>query len=536
VQISTRQRGAPLDLIVSEAMILANSSWGGWLGELGVPGLYRSQASLAPGIKVRMGTRALPHAGLGVKSYAWSTSPLRRYTDLVNQWQIIAAARHGKTAALAAPFKPKDADLFSILSGFDAAYAAYNAHQGGMERFWTLKHLQQQGIAELDATLIKDVQRRPGARRHAAAGVPGHRHARLDARCARARQARRDRRDRARRARHRHRAPRCRAGRSRRARGERRGRGRSGRADRHRCRPRRQRSRAGERARMNLRDLSSLQIALGLSVAAHALLLGLRFADPETFNRVFTETPLEVILVNAKTNERPDKARAIAQTSLAGGGDLERGRATSPLPPSTFTAVGDSMEDAQRQVEAMQAQQMLLLAQIKQQLAAMPMPDPRNQGSPSENAAREEKRRQLIKMLAEIERRVNEENARPKKRYLSPATREATYAVYVDALRRRIEQRGTENFPELAGKKLYGELTMMVTVNFDGSILGTEIVEGSGNQSLDRRAQAIVRSIGNFGKFTDAMRRQTDQIVLPSRFKFTRDETLETQVSSSSRQ
>jgi exoribonuclease-2 len=157
VRISTRQRGAPLDLIVSEAMILANSSWGGWLGELGVPGLYRSQASLAPGIKVRMGTRALPHAGLGVKSYAWSTSPLRRYTDLVNQWQIIAAARHGKTAALAAPFKPKDADLFSILSGFDAAYAAYNAHQGGMERFWTLKYLQQQGIAELDATLIKEV-------------------------------------------------------------------------------------------------------------------------------------------------------------------------------------------------------------------------------------------------------------------------------------------------------------------------------------------------------------------------------------------
>ncbi|MBT2322136.1 energy transducer TonB [Variovorax paradoxus] len=287
---------------------------------------------------------------------------------------------------------------------------------------------------------------------------------------------------------------------------------------------------------MNLRDLSSLQIALGLSVAAHALLLGLRFASPETFNRVFTETPLEVILVNAKTNERPDKARAIAQTSLAGGGDLDRGRATSPLPPSAFTAVGDSMEDAQRQVEAMQAQQMLLLAQIKQQLAAMPMPDPRNQGNPSENAAREEKRRQLIDMLAEIERRVNEENARPKKRYLSPATREATYAVYVDALRRRIEQRGTENFPELAGKKLYGELTMLVTVNFDGAILGTEVIEGSGNQTLDRRAQAIVRSIGNFGKFTDAMRRQTDQIVLPSRFKFTRDETLETQVSSSSTQ
>ena len=157
VQISTRQRGAPLDLIVSEAMILANSGWGAWLGELGVPGLYRSQASMAPGVKVRMGTRSLPHAGLGVKSYAWSTSPLRRYTDLVNQWQIIAAARHGKTAALAAPFKPKDADLFSILSGFDAAYATYNAYQGGMERFWTLKYLQQQGIGELTAIVIKDI-------------------------------------------------------------------------------------------------------------------------------------------------------------------------------------------------------------------------------------------------------------------------------------------------------------------------------------------------------------------------------------------
>jgi periplasmic protein TonB len=287
---------------------------------------------------------------------------------------------------------------------------------------------------------------------------------------------------------------------------------------------------------MNLRDLSSLQLALGISVAAHALLLAFRFADPEAFNRVFTETPLEVILVNAKTNERPEKAMAIAQSSLAGGGDLDRGRATSPLPPSTFPTIGDSMEDAQRQVEAMQAQQMLLLAQIKEQLAAMPRPDPRHQGNPSEAAAREEKRRQLIKILAEIERRVNEENARPKKRYLSPATREATYAVYVDALRRKIEARGTENFPELAGKKLYGELTMMVTVNFDGTILGTEVIEGSGNTTLDRRAQAIVRSIGNFGKFTDAMRRQTDQIVLPSRFKFTRDETLEAQVSSSSKQ
>ncbi len=156
VQISLRQRGAPLDLIVSEAMILANSTWGSWLAELGVPGIYRSQASLLPGVKVRMGSKALPHAGIGVKSYAWSTSPLRRYTDLVNQWQIIACARHGKTAALAAPFKPKDAELFSIISSFDSAYFAYNSYQGAMERFWTLKYVQQQGLTEVTATLFKE--------------------------------------------------------------------------------------------------------------------------------------------------------------------------------------------------------------------------------------------------------------------------------------------------------------------------------------------------------------------------------------------
>ncbi len=156
VSITTRQRGAPLDLIVAEAMILANSTWGLWLAEHGVPGIYRSQASMAPGVKVRMGTKSLPHAGLGVKSYAWSTSPLRRYTDLVNQWQIIACARHGRTAALVAPYKPKDAELFSIISGFDAAYSAYNGYQAGIERYWTLKYLQQNGITELVATAFKD--------------------------------------------------------------------------------------------------------------------------------------------------------------------------------------------------------------------------------------------------------------------------------------------------------------------------------------------------------------------------------------------
>lgn len=156
VQITQRQRGTPLDLIVAEAMILANSTWGGWLAELGVPALYRSQASLAPGIKVRMGMKPLPHAGIGVAQYAWATSPLRRYVDLVNQWQIIACARHGRTAALAAPFKPKDAVLFSVLSGFEAAYTAYNQFQSSMERYWTLRWIEQNAVTALDAAVVKE--------------------------------------------------------------------------------------------------------------------------------------------------------------------------------------------------------------------------------------------------------------------------------------------------------------------------------------------------------------------------------------------
>ncbi len=156
VQIAARRRGAPLDLIVSEAMILANSTWGGWLAELGVPAIYRSQAALAPGVKVRMGTKPLPHAGMGVAQYTWATSPLRRYVDLVNQWQIVAAARHGRTAALAAPFKPKDAALFSVISAFDAAYSAYADFQHAIERFWTLRWLEQNAVTDFEASVMKD--------------------------------------------------------------------------------------------------------------------------------------------------------------------------------------------------------------------------------------------------------------------------------------------------------------------------------------------------------------------------------------------
>jgi protein TonB len=281
---------------------------------------------------------------------------------------------------------------------------------------------------------------------------------------------------------------------------------------------------------VKLRRFSTLQWALGVSVLVHALLLSVRFIDPEGFKRVFQDTALDVILVNARSNETPTKAQAIAQYALAGGGESETGRATTPLPPSLVTDLGDAVQDAQRKLEAMNEQQSMLLAQIKQEVASLP--DAAQSSKNPQAQAEEDRRRQLIKLLGEIERRVNEQNARPKKRYVSAATQGAVYAVYYDKLRQSIEAKGTDNFPTAAGNKLYGELTMIITVNHDGQVLATEVVQSSGNQSLDRRAQAIARAAGPFGAFSAAMRREFDQFVMVARFRFTREETLETRISS----
>ena len=281
-----------------------------------------------------------------------------------------------------------------------------------------------------------------------------------------------------------------------------------------------------------LRKLSTLQIALIVSFAVHAALLLVRVVDPDRFNRIFQDTPLEVILVNSRSGQAPEKAQAVAQAALAGGGDALAGRATSPLPPSAVVELGDSNEEARKRIEQLQETQQQLLAQIRRELALLPAPDPqREQGNPDE-AAQEERRRQLVQLLAEIEKRVNEENARPKKRYISPATREEVYALYYDQLRRKIEQRGTRNFPENQGRKLYGELTMNVTVDAEGRVVDTEVVRPSNSKVLDRRAVAIVHAAAPFGPFTAPMRRRADQLVITSKFKFTREDGLETTLSA----
>lgn len=278
-----------------------------------------------------------------------------------------------------------------------------------------------------------------------------------------------------------------------------------------------------------LRRRSALQWALGISIALHAALLTIRAVDPVGFNRLFENTPLEVILVNTQSDQVPEQAQAIAQASLAGGGSADAGLTSSPLPSTATAQIGNAPEPQAASLAALRQRQQALLTQVRQQIAQMPPVDAKASANTPQAEAEERKRQALHNMLAQIEKRIQQENARPRKHYISPATREAVYAVYYDALRQQIEEQGTRQFPQEGGQKLYGELTMVITVNHTGEVLDTEVADRSRSSALDRRAQAIVRA-QRFAPFTPAMRQQADHIVVVSRFRFTRNETLQTQL------
>ena len=291
----------------------------------------------------------------------------------------------------------------------------------------------------------------------------------------------------------------------------------------------------GSQGRPGAKPGRLLRWALGASLAVHAGLVGLHFADPAGFDRVLRDTPLDVILVNARTPEAPQQAQALAQASLAGGGEAESGRATSPLPATGQIEMGHAPDEAHRRVNTLKALQQQLLASVQREMALLPPPDPLRDAGLPDKLDQEERRRQLLKLLAEIEKRIHDDNAQPRKRYVSPATSEVVYAVYYDRLRRRIEERGTRDFPQNQGHKLYGELTMNITVDARGRVLATEVVRGSGDKLLDRRAEAIVVAASPYGTFSLPMLSEADQIIVTSRFRFTRDDGLETSVGSARR-
>jgi protein TonB len=273
---------------------------------------------------------------------------------------------------------------------------------------------------------------------------------------------------------------------------------------------------------------------LGLSVAVHAGLVGFRFAAPEAYNRVFQDTPLEVILVNARSQERPQEAQALAQVRLAGGGEVPEVRiSSSPLPPAMNTEPGVDISAVQQKIEVLKMQQMRLLTQLKDELAVLTRENAGDKTDSPDREAKAQRQQQLARQLAQIEQRVDQTQGAARKRYISPATQEVVYAMYYDKMRRTIEYQGTLNFPEAAGERLYGQLTMVISLDSQGQLLSTEVARSSGNPLLDERAVAIVRNAAPFGRFNRKMRAQADQIVVVTRFNFSRDDTLATRMLAS---
>lgn len=277
--------------------------------------------------------------------------------------------------------------------------------------------------------------------------------------------------------------------------------------------------------------LSVMQASLLGSVAVHLVLLAVRFVDPQGFDKMFRDTGLEVILVNSQGAEPPDAhAKAIAQHSLAGGGDAAAGRATSPLQSDTQDSQGDATEDLHQRLEQMQSRQTFLLSQLRDTMSKMmPTPDATNTANPSTTSV-DEKARQRLKQLAEIEKRVKQENERPKKRFVSPSTMGKVHALYYHGFKRKVEELGTRNFPSAGGQKLYGELTMSVSINQHGEVIEAKVLSSTGNARLDKMAQAIVYSGAPYGQFTEEMRKKFQILVIVSRFSFTHDNNLQTTV------
>lgn len=284
-----------------------------------------------------------------------------------------------------------------------------------------------------------------------------------------------------------------------------------------------------------------LTIALTGSVLVHLALLGVHFAAPDAFRFKPSDPGLEVILVNAKHDKAPQVADAIAQANLDGGGNANEGRAKSPLPDMRKVEDGDSVKAAKRKVAELEAQQQKILAQMRQAEPTVTTPErekPR-EAVPQTNARDLlDTAKAVARMEAEVAKNIEEYNKRPRKTQITARTREVNYAMYYKSLQEKIEKWGTLNFPQQDGKKLYGELLVYIPVFQDGTIYdkegGVRIEQSSGNRALDNAALAIVRRSAPFGSFPENMRTtgKNDVWEVITRFRFTHDETLQTDMSS----
>jgi periplasmic protein TonB len=262
-----------------------------------------------------------------------------------------------------------------------------------------------------------------------------------------------------------------------------------------------------------------LGAAVGLSLALHAVLLSLHFRLPDNrWQR--SNVPLEVVLVNAKTRERPAKADVLAQANLNRGGTVEeRRRARTPLPVTEPREPGKDLAEAQRRQRTLEARQEELLAQARQAQTRVPAPAPRQPGA--EESAAHPNGRDLadlslaaMRLQAQIDRQVQEYQERPRRKFIGANASEYRFAHYEEEWRAKVERIGTNNYPAEARGKLYGNLQLSVTLRADGNVESVYLDRSSGLKVLDAAAIKIVRMATPFAAFPADIRRDTDLLTI----------------------
>jgi protein TonB len=283
-----------------------------------------------------------------------------------------------------------------------------------------------------------------------------------------------------------------------------------------------------------------LSIAITISLVIHAAVLLVHFVAPRPAENQAADPGLEVILVNAKHDRKPLKAEALAQADLDGGGANDSGRSKSPLPDMNRSEDGDNIRAATRRIQELEQQQQQLLDQAKRkEIFRLPQQEKKrldDSKSVTQGQDDLDTSKALARMAAEISQTIENQNKRPRKTFITPSTQKVGYAMYYKEMQKKIEDFGTVNFPQKEGKKLYGELIVYIPIFQDGTIYekegGPRIEKSSGSKALDKAALRIVRHAAPFGKFPPNMRStdKDDLWVVITRFKFTRDQQLETEL------
>jgi protein TonB len=263
-----------------------------------------------------------------------------------------------------------------------------------------------------------------------------------------------------------------------------------------------------------------LGAAIGFSIALHITALSVHFKFPDAMRWKSSSTPLEVVLVNARTRERPVSADVLAQANLDRGGNVDDNRrATTPLPVVEPRKSGRDLAEAQRRLQQLEAQQQKLLAQTRKSPAQVPAEAPKT--DTAADPSREQSGRDLadlslaaMRLQAQIDRQIQEYQKRPRKKFIGARAAEDRFAYYEDAWRVKIERIGTLNFPAEARGKLYGNLRLTVTIRPDGSVESVELDRSSGLKVLDQAAFKIVKMATPFAAFPPEIRRDTDLLVI----------------------